>query len=159
MIDLRTNILSGVLVGTVEVLVRLTEIAFEGLVWAWPVIVALFIALVVFAAGAHRRARFFTRPKVVLQLSPFLFSFVILVLGSWFACENCSPSSLGQGHRYVWAMRAADGLPILQVILAVWLVWVAEGAELFSAVFQLLLLWWSFVAYFVAGMSMSGDWL
>jgi hypothetical protein len=142
-----------------EYFLRLTRWAIDGLAWAWPVTLALLVSLFLTATFARRNIHVWARPKALLQLLPLFIPIVVLVLGSWFACENCSPSSLGQGHRYVWAMRAADGLLALQLVAAVWLVWTASPVRLLSGVFQLLLLWCSLCAALIAGMSISGDWL
>ena len=142
-----------------EYFLRLTRWAIEGLAWAWPVTLVLLVGLFLTATLARRDIRVWARPQALWQLLPLFIPFVVLVLGSWFACENCSPSSLGQGHRYVWAMRVADGLLALQLVVSAWLVWTASPVRLLAAVFQLLLFWCSLSAAFIAGMSISGDWL
>jgi len=138
---------------------KLTRWALDGTVWAWPVSVALLIGLVVALVLARRRLRTFLGRRALVQLAPAVVPFAVLALGAWFACENCSPSSLGQGRRHVWAMRAADTLLIGQVLAALVLVRVAAPCRWVAAVVQAGFLWFSFWAGFMAGMSMSGDWI
>lgn len=83
----------------------------------------------------------------------------MLALGALFACQNCSPSSLGQGIRHEWAEQVVNGLLLIQLAAASLLIWLARGRRWPTAVLQLLLLWFSLSAGIVATMSISGDWI
>jgi len=137
----------------------LSRQAAGGLLWFWPVTVAIVAWVTVAAVLARRRLSLVKRPALLWQLASLLIPIAVLALGTWFACENCSPSSLGQGRRYYWAMRAADGLLVVEVVVAAWLVRAATGFRLLAASFQTLVAWCSIWAAFLAGMSVSGDWL
>ena len=137
----------------------LAKQAADGLRWAWPVTVVLTFLLLAAAVWSRRRISALFRAPALWQLVPLGVAPALLALGTWFACQNCSPSSLGQGHRYMWAMRACDALLVAQLVGAALLVKAASPLRLLAASFQLLLLWCSYWAAFMAGMSMSGDWL
>jgi hypothetical protein len=83
----------------------------------------------------------------------------ILTLGVLGACENCSPSSVGQGVRYPGAGIAADALLLGQVVSAIVVLLRYPGQRGVLAVIQSVLFWVSLSAAFAAGMSISGDWL
>jgi hypothetical protein len=133
--------------------------AIDGLAWAWPVTTAILLLMFGAIVGARDRLRHLLRLRTVWQLVPLLVPVIVLVLGTWFACEMCSPSSLGQGRRHYWAMWAANGLLIVQLVAAGFLIRFAAPLRLLAASFQVLLAWCSLWASFLAGMSMSGDWL
>src|SRR5258706_9867116 len=133
--------------------------AMEGLTWAWPVTMAILLLMAGSVVSARGQLRHLLRLGTLWHLVPLVVPVIVLVLGTWFACEACSPSSLGQGRRHYWAMWAANGLLIGQVVAAGLLTWFAAPLRLLAASFQLLLAWCSLWASFLAGMSMSGDWL
>ncbi|PYU88217.1 MAG: hypothetical protein DMG08_26330 [Acidobacteria bacterium] len=133
--------------------------AADGLLYMWPVTVALCCMLSVAVLRSRSKAKARPRGGWWLQLTPLGVPIAVLALGTVFACENCSPSSLGQGVRHIWAMHAVDVLLVIHLTGAVGLVMLAEGARLVSSALQAILLWCSFWASFLAGMSMSGDWL
>ncbi len=94
-----------------------------------------------------------------LQLAPLGIPVAVLAVGAVYACENCSPSALGQGVRHPWAGHVVDALLLLQLVGAIWLVRLALGRRFISSVVQALQLWCAFWAAVLAGMSISGDWL
>jgi hypothetical protein len=83
----------------------------------------------------------------------------MLALGTVYACENCSPTSVGQGVRHVWAGHVVDALLYVQVIGSAGLIRLAAGSRFTSSVMQALQLWCTFWASFLAAMSISGDWI
>lgn len=95
----------------------------------------------------------------LLQFAPACVPIAVLALGAAYACENCSPTSLGRGVRHVWAIHVVDILLLAQLIGSVALVAVARGSRLISVALQAIWLWCSFWASFLGGMSMSGDWI
>jgi hypothetical protein len=131
----------------------------DALLWAWPVTIVLLACMLGALIYSRRELRNLWQPRWLWQLGPVMVPFATLALGTWFACENCSPSALGDGHRYPWAMRTADALLVSQLLAAGWLVKAASPLRWFAASFQFFIAWCSFWAAFLAGMSMSGDWL
>jgi hypothetical protein len=131
----------------------------HGMLWAWPVSAVLIGAAVVSIGIAVRRGRGWPSFGPAWQLAFTLNPAAILAIGTIWACENCSPSSLGQGVRHFWAMRAVDVLSFTQLFAAAWWVWRAATWRLCVATVHALLLWATFWASFLAGMSLSGDWL
>lgn len=137
----------------------LTRQVVDGIGWAWPI--SLFLLLGLAAAVLQKRGdlRACLRPGCAWQLVVILNPIAILFLGAAYACENCSPSSLGLGVRHVWAMRLADALLVAQLFAVAWWVWRGKPCRLFTAALHLLFLWCTLWAALIAGMSMSGDWL
>jgi hypothetical protein len=136
-------------------LVRQTE---DGLLFMWPVTAGLVCLL---AAGLllSRPTAGRIRGGWTLQFVPFCAPFIILALGTIYVCENCSPSALGQGIRHVWALHALDAVLFAQLAGAVTLVWLAKERRWTASVIQMLALWCSSWASFIAGMSIAGAWL
>lgn len=95
----------------------------------------------------------------MLQFVPFCVPFIVLALGTIYVCVNCSPSALGQGIRHAGALHALDAVLFAQLAAAVTLVWLAKGKRWTASIIQMLALWFSFWASFIAGMSIAGDWL
>jgi hypothetical protein len=125
----------------------------------WPITLGLFCLLGIAIMRSRGTPSAMVRGGWWLQLAPLCVPIVMLTLGAVYACENCSPSSLGQGVRHVWAIHAVDALLLVQVLGAVGLVKLAAGSRFLSSVLQAIQLWCTFWASFLAGMSMSGDWL
>jgi hypothetical protein len=139
--------------------VRFAGWALDGLAWAWPVTATILLGLAGAALHARQRIQTTVGWRSARHLATLAVPAAILALGTWCACENCTPSSLGPARRDLWATWVVDGLLGVQLIAAGWLVWKAHPVRLVSAMFQLLLLWYSFWASFIAAMSISGDWL
>ena len=95
----------------------------------------------------------------LLHIAPLLVPVTILVLGALFRCENCSPSSLGQGVRHAWAGYTIDALLLVQLAATVLLIRAAKGARFVASALPAVNLWCTVWASFLAGMSISGDWL
>jgi hypothetical protein len=133
--------------------------AADGLLYMWPVTAALACLL---GIGLLRYLRQ-SSPRIaggwLLHVTPLLVPVAMFVVGSVFACENCSPSSLGQGVRHVWAGYIIDALLLGQLAATVLLIRAAKGARFVASALQTVNLWCTFWASFVAGMSISGDWL
>ena len=137
----------------------LSRQAADGLFDMWPITLGLLCLLSVAVLRSRGTPSAAIRGGWWLQLAPLCVPILTLAIGSFYACENCSPSSLGQGVRHVWAMHAVDALLLLQSIGAVGLIMLAAGRRFVSSVLQAIQLWCTFWASFLAGMSMSGDWL
>ena len=133
--------------------------AAEALLYAWPITAGLLCLLSVGVLRSRHGPSYKVRGGWWLQLAPLCIPIFILALGAVYACENCSPSSLGHGVRHVWATYAVDALFLVQLVGAVGLIKLAAGRRFVSSVLQAIQLWCTFWASFLAGMSMSGDWL
>ena len=139
----------------------LSHQAADGMLYMWPLTAVLVCLLVIGLV----RARFGRQPLPrvrggwLLQVTPLFVPLAVLVVGTVYACENCSPSSLGERVRHVWAGYAIDVLLLVQPIAAAWFVKLAKGARLVSFALQALSLWSTFWSSFLAGMSISGNWL
>jgi hypothetical protein len=131
----------------------------DGLLYMWPVTAALACLLAIGVLRYLRQSSPAIAGGWLLHVMPLLVPVAILVVGSVFACENCSPSSLGQGVRHVWAGNAIDVLLLIQVVAAVLLIRAAKGARFVASALQAVNLWCTFWASLVAGMSISGDWI
>jgi hypothetical protein len=142
-----------------EYFAGLARMAAGGLAWAWPVTAVLVLLVVGVAVWSRRELNALFRLRALWQLLPLGVPVAVLALGTLYACGNCSPSSLGQGQRHVWAMRAADALLVAQLLGATMLVKLGSPLRALAASLQLFLVWCSFWAGFMAGMSMSEDWL
>jgi len=86
--------------------------------------VALVVAAIATLAWRYRQ----TRPRdLAVLLTQGAAPLPMLALGVTYACENCSPSSLGHGTRHQGAEWAASGAFLAQVLYAIWLVYRARG--------------------------------
>ena len=137
-------------------LLRQTE---DGLLYFWPVTAGLLCLAAVGLLFSLRTPAPRMRGGWPLQFVAFFAPFVILALGTIYVCENCSPSSLGQGIRHAWALHALDAILFAQLGVAMMLVWLARGRRWAASSVQALALWCTFWASFIAGMSIAGDWL
>ena len=133
--------------------------AIDGLVWAWPVTAALLVGVVALVCQAARQRPRLPLLPMVWQIALLGVPLLTLALGVRYRCENCSPGALGQGVRHRAAMHVADALFVAQVAWAIWFVYASARRRLLAAFVQALLLWCTFWAGLMAGMSMSGDWL
>ena len=131
----------------------------DGLLYLWPITAGLVCLLTAGLLLSRRRAAARIRGGWWLQFVPFCAPLIVLALGTIYVCENCSPSSLGQGVRHVWALHAVDAVLFAQLAAAITLVWLARGRRWTASLIQMLALWCTFWASFIAGMSIAGDWL
>ena len=143
--------------GRWEQFLMLTRGTIDGLAYGWPITLALLVGIVVTATRGRPRDSDWYSPKLLWQLLPVLFLVVFLALGSWFACNHCSQSG-GLGQQHVRAIWAVDRLLAFQLVAAVGLIWISSPVRLLSALFQLLLLWCSYWAAFMARVTIAGGW-
>jgi hypothetical protein len=137
----------------------LSRLAAVGLFFMWPITAGLFCLLAVGALRSRGTPLATLRGGWWLQVVPLVIPIAVLGLGAVYACENCSPSALGQGVRHVWAGYIVNALLLVQLIGALWLIRIASGRRIVSAALQAIGVWCTFWASFLAGMSISGDWL
>ena len=133
--------------------------AADGLLYAWPITAALAGMLVIALIRARQQSSRTIRGGWSLQITPLVVPIAILALGAVYACEGCSPVSLGQGVRHARAGHAVDALLLVQVIAGLCFIRLASGRRFLSFALQAIGLWCSFWASFLAGMSISGDWI
>src|SRR5262249_39099189 len=89
------------------------------------------------------------------QLAPGLVPIALLGMGAIGVCEKAGSSAPVQ----VISAYLLIGLVLLHLIGAGILIKRAARARIVAVPLQLLLLWCSFWAFFVAAMSVTGDWL
>ena len=141
-----------------QLFLRLALWASEGALVAWPVTVVLFIWLAIAAVRQGARA-VAARRWVLVQLAPVAFPVLLLILGTVFACEHCTPPEWNHRAWHPWAAEALDVLLVLQLGAAIGLVAFSRGTRILSAAVQCALLWCSFWSGMMAGMSITGDWI
>jgi len=126
------------------------------LVHYWPVTLTLVAGFVLTLAvrsplvgsGSQFRRRH------LLVLSPL--AVTLLILG-WGAVMQ-HPSS-AQTLAPSWPSYVVLALLILQLFVSIWVVWTMKGYRWFSAFTVALEQWFGLACAFVAGMSVTGDWL
>ena len=138
---------------------QLAEWAVSGMFAVWPVTVSLLVGATICALLAVRRRQKLPWSRLATQVALLLVPVIALALGAAYACQNCSPSALGQGVRHYAALSVVDGLLLLQLVWAAWFVCSTRGFRILAAFIQASLLWCSYWAACMAGMSISGDWL
>lgn len=130
--------------------------AMSALFYFWPIslilVAGFVIALVVrspfFGAGAKfcRRHLFIFSPLVVTML--------ILILGTVMAHPSTS-----QIQAPSWPDYLVDVLLFIQLVVSIWVVWLMKGYRWFSVFAVALQQWFGLACAFIAGMSVTGDWL
>ncbi len=131
--------------------------AASGLVYEWRTTLVLAFAVPLGLAIGRPKAEQYR--LVLAHVSMILAPVFLLTLGTWFECQDCSPSSVGRGARHTGAIAIANWLLPLQLVVASVLAWVSRGWRALAIAVQANILWWSFWATFIAGMSLTGDWL
>ena len=131
----------------------------HGIGWMWPISLFLLVSLAAAILYSRGSLRACVHPRRAWELLVLLNPVVLLFLGAAYACEDCSPSALGLGTRHIWAIHVANALVVGQLLAIIWWVWHAQSCRLFSAALHVLFLWCTLQAAFIAGMSLSGDWL
>src|ERR1700678_479986 len=86
--------------------------------------------------------------------SPFLETLLIIILGSVIA-----HSSNSQREARSWPSYRIDALLLIQLPVSIWVVWLMKGYRWFSVFTVGLEQWFCLACAFVAGMSVTGDWL
>lgn len=89
----------------------------------------------------------------LLALIPFITMFLLLFWGTLFAHQD-SQIAAPQWPSYVILAIFACHIPVCGFVI-----WKAKGFRLLAVEISLLAGWCAFWAFFVAGMSVTGDWL
>ena len=92
--------------------------------------------------------------KIFLVLTSFIFTLLILLVGTVFQKDNSLLNVSANIAEIVLMSIAA-----VQIIYSLYLIWLLKGFMLFTLLFSLLIIYISLWACFVASMSVSGDWL
>ena len=128
----------------------------SALVYFWPVTLTLaagfVLTLVVRSPLVGSGSPF--RRRHLLVLSPLAVTLLILVWGSVMHHPSTSQSLAPNWPGYV-----VLALIIIQFLVGIWVVWTMKGYRWFSAFTVALEQWFGLASAFVAGMSVTGDWL
>jgi CDP-diglyceride synthetase len=133
---------------TVSYLFWLTKMAFSVVVYAWFISVPLFAACVIATVRAWRVGDRDGRAKIRGLRALYCFPAFMLILGTIF-----------RKHPAVWLNYGVWGFMILLVCLGIVLVVRLRGVRLAASSHMLVVIWLSLCSLFVAGMSISDDWL
>jgi hypothetical protein len=116
--------------------------------------VAILASLLAAAVASFRRASAFSLEKNLYRL-PFVL-FVGCPLSIAIAVLFPAPSPSSPNHVGAFLLNALD---LLALLLGVYFVYRAKGLRWFTAAIVVTALWLLLAAGFVAGMSVSGDWI
>ncbi len=126
------------------------------LIYYWPVtltLVAGFVLTLAVRSPLIGSGSSFRRRHLVI-LSPLAVTLLILIWGSVMQHPSTSQSLAPSWPGYV-----VLALLIIQLIVGIWVVWAMKGYRWFSAFTVALEQWFGLACAFVAGMSVTGDWL
>jgi hypothetical protein len=115
------------------------------------VLIVGFVATLVWTA---RRRHALSLRAALVPLTTALAPLFVLTLGVAYARD---PPVTGVFHQ--GAENAVTATLAVQLLAAAFFLFRAKGLRLLVVAQQALLLWWFFSAAFIAGMSISGDWL
>ncbi len=130
--------------------------AMSALFYFWPITLALVAGFIItfavrspfFGSGS----KFYRHHLFVLL--PLVVTLLILIFGA--VMEHPSTS---QNQAPSWPSYVVDALVIVQLFISIWVVWFMKGYRWFSVFTVALEQWFAIACAFVAGMSVTGDWL
>lgn len=130
--------------------------AMSALLYFWPFTLALTIPFVV---TLMLKSPFMGIENKVCRhhLSVFLPLAVTLLILVWGTVMKCPDDS--QSLAPNWPSYVITALLIIQLIIGIWVIWFMKGYRLFSTFTVALELWFTLACAFVAGMSVTDDWL
>jgi drug/metabolite transporter (DMT)-like permease len=131
----------------------LAEESWSALRYYWPITLALVAAVVVTSIFNFPFARSRFHHRYLLVLLPLGVSLLILVWGS--LMRNSGQHSVAP----TWPSHVILGLLVAQFLTGIGVVCALKGYRWFSAAVVLLEQWVGVAFAFVAGMSVTGDWL
>ena len=140
--------------GRLQYTAWLAEQSFSSLVYCWPVTLILAVGCLVTAVVKSPFRPFQFRARHSLILAPLLVSLLILVWGA--VMEHPSDS---QSLAPTWPSYVVLALVVAQLLTGIYVVCVMKGNRWFSAFAVALEQWFGLACAFVAGMSVTGDWL
>jgi hypothetical protein len=130
----------------------LIEQAFDGFLYAWPVslaVTAIFIIALFFNNPFSKKNY---RKSRLLVFAPFLITVAILFVGTIMRHEGVNSPS-------IWPQYVVFALALLHLPLAAFLIYYFKNFRWFEVCANVFQMWCSWWVYFVALMSVSGDWL
>ena len=140
--------------GRIQYTAWLAEQAFSALLYYWPVTAALVAGVIATLALKLRLLRSELRARHLLIFLPLAVTLLILFWGAVMEHPSTSQSLAPSWPSYVvWALL------VLQLLVSIWVVWAMRGYRWFSAFTVALEQWFGLACAFVAGMSITGDWL
>lgn len=131
----------------------LADQAFGGLLYAWLISLPLLVfvgAALIIATRRHR----LTLSNIAWSLSPIAVPIALLMWGVVFR-----RTGLDADLKMTWQAYAVYGLWLAQIPVAAVAIWRAKHARLLAADAAAFISHYSFWAAFVAGMSVTDDWL
>jgi hypothetical protein len=131
----------------------LADQAFSGLVFAWPITMiqlACVAATVVVAIRRHR----LSPSDAAWSVFPMVVPLTLLAWGVLF--QN---TGLDENLELTWQAKAVYGLLLMQLPVAALAIWRAANARLVAVATAAFISHYSVWAAFVAGMSVTDDWL
>jgi len=131
----------------------LAEQAFSGLLYAWPLTLAILILAVFGGFIALGSNRVNWRRFVIVAVFVWLFPILILGAGSVWANAQEYPSESTWRSTIVVATVGIHALVVLVSIV------VSRGARTFMAGISLMALFFSLSCWFVSAMSIANDWI
>jgi hypothetical protein len=134
----------------------LAQQAFNVLCYFWPVTLALIIPFVItlaFRSPFVGPGSKFSRRHLSVFL-PMTATLLILFWGAVMKHPGDSPN-LGPS----WPGYIVQALFFVQLAASIWAVWLMKGYRLFSIFTVVLELWFALACAFIAGMSVTRDWL
>ena len=140
--------------GRIQYTAWLAEQAFSALRYYWPVTVVLMAGVVTTLALKFPLLNSQFRSRHLLIFSPLAVTLLILLWGSVMEYSNSS-----QSLAPAWPSCVVLALLIVQALVSIWVVWAMKGYRWFSAFTVALEQWFALACAFVAGMSVTGDWL
>jgi hypothetical protein len=125
----------------------------SALTWFTPVTIGLLVLLVAAVAYTHAWRRVPCRARELLVLVPFLTCIVLLAWGTFMKHED---SHTLAPH---WLSYMVAAILIFHIPISVVVIWKTKGYRLLASVSCLFAGWCALCAVFIAGMSVTGDWL
>jgi hypothetical protein len=130
--------------------------AISALFYFWPIsliLVAGFIVTLLVRSPFIGSGSTFHRRHLVV-LSPLFVTLLIIILGTVMAHPSTSQSQAPS-----WPSYLVDAFLLIQLLVSIWVVWLMKGYRWFSVFTVGLEQWFGLACAFIAGMSVTGDWL
>lgn len=125
----------------------------SALTWFMPVTTGLLVLFLAAIAHVHAWRRATWRARELLVLLPFVTWLLLLVWGTFMRHEN-SQTLAPHWPSYVVGAVLLSHIPVSALVI-----WKTRGVRLVAGASSLLAGWCALCAAFIAGMSVTGDWL
>jgi hypothetical protein len=132
-------------------------IARQVLLPAWPI--TLLVAVLCLALTWRMKRRDQLRARtVVLAGCMTVVPFLTMIWAT--LREHTNEMWAGQVPGWgEWEVGVLHGLAMVAVVATALAIWMSRGNRVLVAVWASVVLWWSALAWFVGGMSITGDWI